>query len=66
MIHNAFSRHYVPEIKLQSNSRDIQLLNSTKANREKMVLAEKYTGIHIPTQAASDESRRKAGRHLRG
>lgn len=38
-IHNAFSPHYVSEISLKAENREVQLSNaSTKKQREKIVL----------------------------
>ena len=66
-IHNAFSPHYVSEIVLKAETHEVRLFNAkTKEAREKLVFAETKNHIHITTQAASDESKRKAGRHLRG
>ena len=67
IIHNAFSPHYVSEIVLKPETHEIRLSNATtKIEREKIVFAETKNHIHITSQAESDESKRKAGRHLRG
>jgi hypothetical protein len=51
---------------LKATPRETQLFASNAAKREKIVMAESANQIHITTQVESDESRRKAGRHLRG
>lgn len=66
MIHNAFSPHYVAEIKLKATPKETQLYAANKAQREKIVFAVTANHIHITSQSESDESRRKAGRHIRG
>ena len=63
---DAFSPSYVPTIEWTATPRETQLHAKTAAQREKLVMADNYNQIHITTQASSDESRRKAGRHLRG
>ena len=67
IIHYAFSPHYATEIVLKPETHEIRLSNATtKIEREKIVFAETKNHIHITSQAESDESKRKAGRHLRG
>lgn len=66
MIHNAFSPHYVPEIKLKATPRETQLHAASKSQRETIALSTPKNQIHITTQAESDRSKRVAGRHLRG
>ena len=66
MIANAFSRHYVAQIKLKATPKEIQLFAKNKVEREKLVLADNYNQINITTQEASDRSKRVAGRHIRG
>jgi hypothetical protein len=59
-----FSKNYVAQIKLKPTARETQLHAAGKADREKLVLADSPNPIHVPTQAESDESRRKLGRRL--
>ena len=67
IIHNAFSPHYVSEIVLKAETHEIRLHNAkSKEAREKLVFAETKNHINITSQAASDRSKRVAGRHLRG
>lgn len=67
IIHNAFSPHYVAEITLKPETQETRLANTnTKAQREKIVFAVTANQIHITSQSDSDESCRKAGRHIRG
>lgn len=65
-IHNAFSPHYVPQLKNKATPRETKLHAASKAQREKLVFAETKNHIHITTKEASDRSKRVAGRHLRG
>jgi hypothetical protein len=61
---NPFSNNYIPQIKLKPTPRETQLHAAGKEQREKIVLADSPNPIHVPTQAESDESRRKLGRRL--
>jgi hypothetical protein len=55
-----------PLSSLKATPRETQFFASSKSAREKLVLANNYNQIHITTQASSDESRPRAGRHIRG
>jgi hypothetical protein len=61
---NPFSSDYKPQIKLTPNWRAVQLSNTPKAQREKLVLADAPNQFHVPTQAENDESKRKTGRRI--
>jgi hypothetical protein len=61
---NPFSRDYKPQIKLTPTPRETQLYAANKAQREKLILADAPNQFHVPSQAESDESRRKAGRRI--
>jgi hypothetical protein len=64
MIANAFSKNYAPQIKLKPTPRETQLHAAGKAQREKLVLADAPNQFHVPSQAESDESKRKKGRRI--
>lgn len=66
IIHNAFSPHYVPQLKNKATPRETQLHTASKAQREKIALSTPKNHIHITTKEASDRSKRVAGRHLKG
>ena len=53
-----------PLARLKATPRETQLYAKNKAEREKLVLSQRYNHIHITTQAQSDESKRKAGRRI--
>lgn len=63
MIYNAFSPHYVPEIKLKPNWKETQLANLAAKDREALALKSNPSAyITIGTKADSDkrQSMRKA------
>lgn len=58
MIHNAFSPHYVPQIKLTPNWKDTQLANLCAKDREALVLKSNPSAyITIGTKADTDKRR---------
>jgi hypothetical protein len=61
---NPFSPNYIPQIKLKPTPRETQLHAAGKAQREKLVLADAPNQFHVPSQAESDESKRKSGRRI--
>jgi hypothetical protein len=61
---NAFSKNYIPTIKLKATPKETQLHAASKAEREHMTLKDASNQISIPSQEASDRSRRVAGRRI--
>lgn len=56
MIHNAFSRHYVPQIKLKANWKETQLANLCAKDREALALKSNPSSyITLGTQADTDK-----------
>lgn len=56
MIHNAFSKHYVPQIKLTPNWKDTQLANLAAKDREALALKTNPSAyITIGKKADSDK-----------
>lgn len=62
---NPFSKDYKPQLSALTPSPRQTMLNGKSPNECKaFVLSQKYNGINVTTQAASDESRRKAGMRI--
>ena len=59
MVHNAFSRHYVPEIKLKPNWKETQMANLCAKDREALALQSNPSAyITIGKQADTDKRRK--------
>lgn len=62
MIHNAFSKHYVPELKNKPTPRDLQLQAAQASARAKLALASPKNQFSIMSKKESDRTNAIKGR----
>jgi hypothetical protein len=56
VIHNAFSKHYVPELTIKPSVRDLQLQSAQASARAKLALANSKNQISIMSKQESDRT----------
>jgi hypothetical protein len=56
VIHNAFSKHYVPELTIKPTPRETQLFAAQASAREKLALASPKNQFSIMTKKESDRT----------
>jgi hypothetical protein len=62
MIHNAFSKHYVPQLTIKPSARDLQLQAAQASTRAKLALASPKNQFSIMSKQESDRTNAIKGR----